>query len=579
MLKLIDDYVLESLMDPGNQESLGVIPVGLKKLGINIGDSFRISNGSISVTRIDDKDQTQRKLKKYPAEELSGWPYPADSEMKSCPFRKTGSVAIVAPNRSKRTLETLIQCYEKGADAVGFCHTPHMGVERVIGNLVGNPNYRFLFVFGSEGIFGAGRALIGAYRNGIDWQSGLVIGADTSVSEPVLLRIQRLGEELGGKILRRFQDQVTLIDMMGEEVSATCLSFLTRLCKEERSRFEVEIKGARHLLTARGAYEENGLPAAPISFRPKELAFIDRESAGSFQTSSLLVETIGKAYDLVIGTALEHGRLTTLSDGAEGLQIRNLCVLCEDPRNDSIAERAVPEGTITRAEDKKEFLEKYAFWTYLVPFTAVLWKQGERRAVPRIAQDNTYGTRLCAGGFDQLETGRKAEMVEYVSRFQMRAGNSLPSLGDVLDLYRGLSELANGKTNGREKAVVRNQLQEMIDEIKSDIGHRTIKECYTLVIEADLRYETYIAPRGGELTLETTFSNTRDNALNWFPRAYGGIKLGSFLSEACGVPFQAYVHQSRFFEMRRGNINEELYDRKRKEAFGDQKHAPGSSAG
>ncbi|MEK7993328.1 MAG: hypothetical protein AAB403_05935, partial [Planctomycetota bacterium] len=75
-------HFTNGIYNPCNKKSGGVIPIGLKSLGIDIGDSFSLNSGSISVTRIEDKDQTKRKVKKYAAEKLQGWPYPADSEMK-----------------------------------------------------------------------------------------------------------------------------------------------------------------------------------------------------------------------------------------------------------------------------------------------------------------------------------------------------------------------------------------------------------------------------------------------------------------------------------------------------------------
>ncbi|MCL5734353.1 MAG: hypothetical protein M1274_01990 [Actinobacteria bacterium] len=573
MIPLLDDDVLQNLMESTHGQSHGVIPIGLKRLGIDIGDSFLINDRRISITRIADKGRAETCVQKYPAENLRSWPYPIDSEMKACPFNKEGSVAIVAPNRNRKAQQLLVDCYEKGADAVGFCHTPHVGVERIIGNLVGNPNYRYLFVVGPEGVFGSGRSLVCAHRFGIDWESGLVRGTEASVSEPILLRIQRLGPESGERLLGRFRDQVTLIDLIGHELSAPCVAFLARLCTERRARFEVAIGERKYLLTAKGAFEENSGVVEPIAFTPKELALISAESAGSFQTSSLLVESLAQAYELVVGTALEHGRPATLSDGTEGLHIRDLSVLCEDPLDTRIPKKVMPEGVITQADEKKEFLDKYAFWTYLIPCSGILWKQKERTAVPRIAHEATYGTRLCVDGFGGLGSAEQRAILEFVARFQEATGGSLPDGEGVLQFYAGLAALLkqhvprDQESPGWEDDRPRNQLWDTISGIRADIEQGTVRDCYTLVVAADQIYEVYLAPRGGELKLETVFVRTRENVFNWFPRAYGGAKLGAFIAESVGIPFAAYVHQSKFFEMGRANVSTELYDRRWKEAF------------
>jgi len=141
-------------------------------------------------------------------------------------------------------IEALVRAgVETGAALSGTVQTPNIGFEKLIWNIVGNPNIRFLVLGGpeSEG-HGTGAALKALFANGIDEQSR-IIGSDAPF--PVLYNIPR-------PVVDRFLDQVTLVDCQFQD--AATLREAIRACFQEAP---TEFRG--QILHDPGAY-----PGEPI---------------------------------------------------------------------------------------------------------------------------------------------------------------------------------------------------------------------------------------------------------------------------------------------------------------------------
>jgi tetrahydromethanopterin S-methyltransferase subunit A len=98
-----------------------------------------------------------------------------------------------------------------GAAIEGTAKTENIGLEKVIVNIISNPNIRFLILCGSE-IMGhvTGQSLEALYKNGV--KEGRIIDASGAIPF-----IENLNEEH----LERFQKQVEFISMINnEDVSA-----------------------------------------------------------------------------------------------------------------------------------------------------------------------------------------------------------------------------------------------------------------------------------------------------------------------------------------------------------------------
>jgi tetrahydromethanopterin S-methyltransferase subunit A len=96
----------------------------------------------------------------------------------------------------------------RDAAIAGPCKTENLGIEKIVANVISNCNIRFLILCGveSKGHL-PGNTILALHKNGIDEQ-GRIIG-----SQGAIPFIQNLPPEA----IRRFQDQVELVDLIGRE--------------------------------------------------------------------------------------------------------------------------------------------------------------------------------------------------------------------------------------------------------------------------------------------------------------------------------------------------------------------------
>ena len=105
-------------------------------------------------------------------------------------------------------IENLVRvAVETGAALAGTLQTENVGIEKLVCNVVGNPNIRYLVLCGEEvnGHY-SGDVLRALLRNGID-NKRTIIG--TKAPTPYLFNIPL-------EAIERFRKQVTLIDLLGE---------------------------------------------------------------------------------------------------------------------------------------------------------------------------------------------------------------------------------------------------------------------------------------------------------------------------------------------------------------------------
>ncbi|MBU0762234.1 MAG: tetrahydromethanopterin S-methyltransferase subunit A [Candidatus Altiarchaeota archaeon] len=120
-----------------------------------------------------------------------------------------GKFMQVNPN-APTAVVTLSEDFEVESDKIalyGNMKTENLGVEKVVANVVSNPNIRFLIVCGSE-VRGhrSGDSILNLHRNGVD-SNRKVIGARSAI--PYI-------ENLPSEAIERFQKQVEAVDLVGE---------------------------------------------------------------------------------------------------------------------------------------------------------------------------------------------------------------------------------------------------------------------------------------------------------------------------------------------------------------------------
>jgi tetrahydromethanopterin S-methyltransferase subunit A len=96
---------------------------------------------------------------------------------------------------------------DAGAALCGSCKTENLGLEKVIANIIANPNIRFMLCCGTE-VKGhlAGQTMIALHKGGV--KEGRVVGAEGAI--PFI-------ENLTDAHIKRFQEQVECVNIMESE--------------------------------------------------------------------------------------------------------------------------------------------------------------------------------------------------------------------------------------------------------------------------------------------------------------------------------------------------------------------------
>lgn len=117
-----------------------------------------------------------------------------------------------------------------GAAIAGPCKTENLGLEKVIANLISNPNIRFLILCGAE-VQGhiTGQSLQALHENGCDPEKRKIIGATGAI--PFIENIPEEGIE-------RFQRQLELIDLIDDENSDSITSKVKECIEKDPGAFE-----------------------------------------------------------------------------------------------------------------------------------------------------------------------------------------------------------------------------------------------------------------------------------------------------------------------------------------------------
>jgi tetrahydromethanopterin S-methyltransferase subunit A len=143
---------------------------------------------------------------------------------------------------------------DAGAALCGSCKTENLGLEKVIANIVANPNIRFMLCCGTE-VKGhlAGQTMIALHKNGV--KEGRVVGAEGAI--PFI-------ENLKDEAIKRFQEQVECVNIMESEDLNTIKAKMNELKARDPGAFAadpmvIEVKEAA------GGAEEAGGEVRPLS--------------------------------------------------------------------------------------------------------------------------------------------------------------------------------------------------------------------------------------------------------------------------------------------------------------------------
>ena len=152
-----------------------------------------------------------------------GWPpFPGDYRTKAF----LAPVAVCTLN-SPELIDALIEYSPVGLAIAGTMCTENLGIERLVQNVLANPNIRFLVVCGAdtEGTIGhlPGRSLVALHRNGIDGRRRII---DAPGRRPVL-------KNLEPSLVDAFRRRIELVDLIGESDVVSIESAVARCAERD----------------------------------------------------------------------------------------------------------------------------------------------------------------------------------------------------------------------------------------------------------------------------------------------------------------------------------------------------------
>ena len=118
-----------------------------------------------------------------------------------------------------------------GAGLVGPCKTENIGIEKMVANIISNPNIRFLIITGME-VKGhiTGQAIEAFAKGGID-QEGRIVGAVGAI--PFI-------QNLDAPAVERFMEQVETINIIDTEDVGTITSKIKECISKDPGALDVE---------------------------------------------------------------------------------------------------------------------------------------------------------------------------------------------------------------------------------------------------------------------------------------------------------------------------------------------------
>ena len=130
------------------------------------------------------------------------------------------------------TLASHIEADLTGAAIAGPCKTENLGIEKVVANIISNPNIRFLILCGAE-VQGhiTGQSIQALHENGCDPEKKKITGAPGAI--PFVENIPMDGVE-------RFQNQMEIVDLIDVEDAGQITAKVKECIEKDPGAFEEE---------------------------------------------------------------------------------------------------------------------------------------------------------------------------------------------------------------------------------------------------------------------------------------------------------------------------------------------------
>jgi tetrahydromethanopterin S-methyltransferase subunit A len=188
---------------------------------------------------------------------------------------------------------------DAGAAICGSCKTENLGIEKVIANVISNPNIRFILTCGTE-VKGhlSGQTFKALHANGV--KEGRVVKAEGAI--PFI-------ENLKDDAIKRFQEQVKIIDIMETEDNGAIKAKIAELKAQDPGAFpadalvvQVKEAGGAPEVAAAGVNPQFLEIEKRLDKVEKQIEFVDAEVAQ--RIGRKIGRDIGILYGLVAGLVI-----------------------------------------------------------------------------------------------------------------------------------------------------------------------------------------------------------------------------------------------------------------------------------
>lgn len=242
--------------------------------------------------------------------------------------------AIVTPMPDREIWKEGI---EAGTGIAGRMLTANIGMEKVICNIIANPNIRYLILCGKESKGHlAGEGLVALLKNGVDERSKRVIGSKAQT--PYIWNIP-------AEAVERFRKQVTLVNLLGVEDVERVKRAVTG-CHQEKKNRKVFRDNEQEL----ELYDPGAYPEKPFVIRVKEKK---RGPAVDVLNPDMIMidsENIAQAWEQILEVIKVHGKEMEDERGTITQEVMNLAVHIEKP-----LEKMIPAGYYMNKESLEEY--------------------------------------------------------------------------------------------------------------------------------------------------------------------------------------------------------------------------------
>jgi tetrahydromethanopterin S-methyltransferase subunit A len=188
---------------------------------------------------------------------------------------------------------------DAGAAICGSCKTENLGLEKVIANVISDPNIRFIITCGTE-VKGhlAGQTFKALHANGV--KEGRVVKAEGAI--PFI-------ENLKDDAIKRFQEQVKIVDIMETEDNGAIKAKIAELKAQDPGAFaadamvvQVKEAGGAPEVAAAGVNPQFLEIEKRLDKVEKRIEFVDAEVAQ--RIGRKIGRDIGILYGLVAGLVI-----------------------------------------------------------------------------------------------------------------------------------------------------------------------------------------------------------------------------------------------------------------------------------